>query len=100
LIATSTCRIGAYGGDAYERADLPRYAMERATRLLGRTVTGADIVIIGDTPRDIAAARAVGARAIAVATGPYSEQELHQAEADVVLADLRDTAAILGAITG
>jgi phosphoglycolate phosphatase len=93
-------RIGAYGGDAYERADLPRHAIERAARLLGRTVTGADIVIIGDTPRDIAAARAVGARAIAVATGTYSEQELLQAEADVVFADLRDTAAILGAITG
>jgi phosphoglycolate phosphatase len=92
-------RIGAYGGDAYERANLPRHAMERAARLLGRTFTGTDIVIIGDTPRDIAAARAVGARAIAVATGTYSEEDLHQAGAGVVLADLRDMAAILRAIT-
>jgi phosphoglycolate phosphatase len=92
-------RIGAYGGDAHDRADLPAHALRRAAQVLGRPYTGADTVIVGDTLRDIAAARAVGARSVAVATGPYRVQELLDAGADVVLADLTDTPAAVFAIT-
>jgi phosphoglycolate phosphatase len=67
--------------------------------VLGRRYIGADTVIVGDTLRDIAAARAVGARSVAVATGPYSVQDLQDAGADVVLVDLTDTAAVVQAIT-
>ena len=92
-------RIGAYGGDALDRTDLPTHALQRSARVLGRRYTGADTVIVGDTLRDIAAARAIGARAVAVATGPYGVQDLQEAGANVVLADLSDTAAVVQAIT-
>jgi phosphoglycolate phosphatase len=91
-------RVGAYGGDAYERADLPHHAFARALRHLGLRVHGPDTVIIGDTPRDIEAARAVGARAVGVATGSVSAADLWAAGADVVLPDLSDTTAAVSAI--
>jgi phosphoglycolate phosphatase len=92
-------RIGAYGGDAVERTDLPAHAFRRVLRLTGHQHTGADTVIIGDTPLDIAAARAAQATSIAVATGTSSVADLRAAGADLVLADLRDTAAVVHAIT-
>ncbi|HEY1488969.1 MAG TPA: haloacid dehalogenase-like hydrolase [Micromonosporaceae bacterium] len=91
-------RIGAYGGDAYERTDLPVHAFDRTERFLGRRYVGADTVIIGDTVRDIVTARAVGARAVGVATGRTTSAELAAAGADVVLADLADTTRVLRAI--
>ncbi|MFJ2028758.1 HAD hydrolase-like protein [Streptosporangium sp. NPDC087985] len=92
-------RLGAYGGDAFERADLPVHAFDRTEQHLGRRHSGADTVIIGDTLRDIATARAAGARIVAVATGTNSVAELRAAGADVVLPDLADTAAVLHAVT-
>ena len=50
-------------------------------------------MLVGDTPRDIRAAREAGARAVAVASGPHGAEELGEAEA--VLPDLRDAAAVL-----
>jgi phosphoglycolate phosphatase-like HAD superfamily hydrolase len=93
-------RLGAFGEDAYDRSDLPECAFERTERVLGRRFSGADTVIIGDTVRDVAAAHAVGARAVAVATGTVPAAELAAAGADAVLPDLRDTAAVLAAVTG
>jgi phosphoglycolate phosphatase len=93
-------RIGAYGGDAYERTDLPDRAFARTERYLGRRYGGADTVIVGDTLRDVATARAVGARAVAVATGTPSAAALAAAGADVVLPDLADTDAVLRAVIG
>jgi phosphoglycolate phosphatase-like HAD superfamily hydrolase len=92
-------RIGAYGGDAVERADLPRHALDRARHHLGQSFLGTQMVIIGDTRRDIQAAHAIGAKAIGVATGTTSAAELHATGADVVLPDLTDTQAVLHAIT-
>jgi phosphoglycolate phosphatase len=57
-------------------------------------------VLIGDTPLDVAAARATGARSVGVATGTSSAAELAAADADAVLPDLTDTAAVLAAIFG
>jgi phosphoglycolate phosphatase len=88
--------IGGYGSDHRVRSELVGIACARASRKHGVDVGPADAVLIGDTPLDIAAAREAGARAVAVATGPHSTEEL--AEADAVLADLRDTAAVLAAI--
>lgn len=92
-------RIGAYGGDAFERTDLPNHAFDRTEQHLGRRYRGSETVIIGDTRRDIEAALAVGARAVAVATGATSAAELQAAGADIVLSDLTDTPAVLHAIT-
>jgi phosphoglycolate phosphatase len=93
-------RIGAYGGDAIERVDLPPHAWERAERHLGYRFSGADTVIIGDTLLDVAAGRAAGARVVAVATGPASVAELTAAGPDVVLPDLTDTQRVVAAVLG
>jgi phosphoglycolate phosphatase-like HAD superfamily hydrolase len=55
-------------------------------------------VLIGDTPLDVAAAQAEGARVVAVASGRYDAETLHAVGADVVLPDLRDTAAAVRAV--
>ncbi|WP_254549179.1 HAD hydrolase-like protein [Catellatospora tritici] len=81
-------RIGAYGGDAVERTELPRHALARTRRVLGLSLVGADLVIVGDTCRDVQATQAVGARAVGVATGDTTAVELRAPRADVVLSDL------------
>lgn len=91
-------RVGAFGGDAVERTDLPPYAWRRAERHLGHGFTGLDTVIVGDTLLDVATGRAVGAHVVAVATGPAGVAELQAAGANVVLPDLSDTNAVVDAI--
>jgi phosphoglycolate phosphatase-like HAD superfamily hydrolase len=69
--------------------------MTRAEERQVPAAARARAVVVGDTPHDIACARAAGARAVAVATGSYSEHELAAAGADVALPDLRDTERVL-----
>jgi phosphoglycolate phosphatase-like HAD superfamily hydrolase len=90
--------IGGYGSDHRVRSELVAIASERAARKHGVSLQPQDAVLIGDTPLDIAAARAAGARVVAVATGPHAAEEL--VEADVVLPDLRDTSAVVAAVAG
>lgn len=80
--------VGAYGSEAIERDDLPALALERAARLYGRRLNPADVTIIGDTEADIACARAIGARAVAVATGFASREALVAARPDHLLEEL------------
>jgi phosphoglycolate phosphatase-like HAD superfamily hydrolase len=83
---------GGFGSDDEDRTRLPAIARVRAgsaTQPHARDAT----VVIGDTPRDIACARADGVRCVAVAGGPYGTEEL--GEADVVVPDARS---LLGAI--
>jgi phosphoglycolate phosphatase-like HAD superfamily hydrolase len=91
-------RIGAFGGDDADRLALPAYAWRRAQDQLGHRFAGPDTVIVGDTVLDVATGKAAGARVVAVATGPAAAEELAAAGADVVLPDLRDTAAVLAAV--
>ena len=79
---------GGFGSDSEDRLDLPAIARRRAG---GHP--RADTVVIGDTPRDIACARADGVRCVAVATGPYSAAELDGA--DVVLESAHDLLDVL-----
>jgi phosphoglycolate phosphatase-like HAD superfamily hydrolase len=74
--------FGGYGSDAAERAELVRVGIARGQKLAGRSFTREQIFVIGDTPRDIAAAHAAGATAIAVATGSFAVDELRAAGAD------------------
>lgn len=83
--------VGAFGSDHEERNRLPGVAIERASLHFGRTFTGADAVVIGDTPRDVECGRAVGAVTVAVATGRYGADELRSCGPDLVLEDFRDT---------
>jgi len=65
--------IGGYGSDPHgARSDLVRIAREKAARLRGVHVEAHETVLIGDTPLDVKAAHEAGARAVAVATGPYT----------------------------
>ena len=93
--------IGAYGDDHEDRTELVQVARRRAAAVHdGSTSTfdGTATVVIGDTPLDISAALAAGARAVGVATGSYSAEDLAMAGADAVLPDLTDTAAVLRAL--
>jgi phosphoglycolate phosphatase-like HAD superfamily hydrolase len=91
-------RIGAFGSDHEHRPELPAIAQLRGRELLGMDIPGADVVVIGDTPADIECARSVHARAIGVATGRYSVEELQRHGAAAVFEDLTDTEAVMRAI--
>lgn len=91
-------RVNAFGSDHEERPALPRIAQTRARDALGLHVPGEDVIIIGDTPADIACGRPIGARAIAVATGRYSVADLAAHTPHAVFPDLRDTSRVLEAI--
>ncbi|HEX6988083.1 MAG TPA: HAD family hydrolase [Bacillota bacterium] len=90
---------GGFGDDADERADILRVAVDRAEECYGERF--GRVIVIGDTPLDVAAARAVGAAVLAVATGRPSAEELAAAAPDALLPDLADTVRaheVLGAL--
>jgi phosphoglycolate phosphatase-like HAD superfamily hydrolase len=93
-------RVGAFGSDHAHRPELPAIALERAEALLGRHISGSDVVVIGDTPADMGCGRGIGARAIGVATGRYSIDDLGACGAAAVFGDLSDTNAVVRAIMG
>ena len=82
-------RFGAFAGMARDRPGLARIAIRhaRAEKWIRR---GAPVSLIGDAPADILAARANGARSIAVATGLVARESLAAYDPDVLLDDLRD----------
>ena len=91
-------QVGAYGSDAAYRPDLPPIAARRAARYFDREPRGEAVVIIGDTPADIACGNCIEARAIAVATGDYSVADLQAYGPHVVFEDLTDTESVLYSI--
>lgn len=92
--------IGGYGSDGGVRSELVAVALGRAEAKHGVELSARDAVLVGDTPLDVAAARAAGARAVAVASGHSSKDELSAAGPDAVLGDLGDTDAVLAAVLG
>jgi phosphoglycolate phosphatase len=88
------CR-GAYASDSPRRADLPAIAKRRCESALGTSIALSECIVIGDTPRDIEAARHNRMKCILVGTGRYPLQELLNCKADRCLSDLTDTAAVL-----
>lgn len=67
---------GAFADDHEDRNQIAAIAHQRGNQLLGRQLPGSEILVIGDTPRDVECANAIGARSLAVATGKYSREEL------------------------
>ena len=88
--------VGAYGDVHEVRAELVAVAREAARQAYRTDFSGASTVLVGDTPLDVEAALASGARAVGVATGSYPAAAL--AGAHVVLPDLTDTARVLSAV--
>ena len=87
---------GAFADDAADRNSLLPKALERIRACGGPVaVQPADVIVIGDTPHDVACALAAGARPVAVATGSFSARELRDSGAEIVFEDLSDTEAFL-----
>lgn len=92
--------VGSYGDQHEIRAELVAPARAAAAAAYGQDFGGTATVLIGDTPLDVAAALATGARAVGVATGHFSTADLAAAGAHAVLPDLTGTAAVVSAILG
>jgi phosphoglycolate phosphatase len=90
--------IGAYGSDDRRRGRLVAVALEKCARKHATALDPRDVVVVGDTPLDVAAAREGGARSVAVATGPFDRDALRAAGADVVLQDLRNPETVVEAV--
>ncbi|MEA2234960.1 MAG: phosphoglycolate phosphatase [Solirubrobacteraceae bacterium] len=82
---------GGFGSDHEQRAQLPAIARRRAGN--DTPWPRQRTILIGDTPRDIACARADGVRVVAIATGPFAAGKLH--EADAVARDAGELGALL-----
>ena len=87
--------VGAYGHESPLREDLTRLARQRAQQHAQRTFAPRDIFVIGDTPADIQAARAIDAVAVAVETGYAPRQSLVECQPDFLLGDLREFVSIV-----
>ena len=74
--------FGGFGCDHHDRARLLAVGAARGAALLGRDLANCNVLVVGDTPKDVAAARAIGAACLAVATGRYSQAELRASGAD------------------
>ncbi len=79
---------GAFGDEAMRRSTLVRRAIRRCEQILSTRFGSNDVVVVGDTPRDVLAAHQAGVRCLAVATGEFSYDELQQQRPCAVVPDL------------
>jgi len=96
-LSSYLCR-GAYGSDSPRRPDLPLIAKQRCEQLSQESIALNQCIIVGDTPRDLEAARQNHMKCVLVGTGRYPVEELMYAEPDRCLADLCDTAEVMKAL--
>ncbi|PYL13223.1 MAG: hydrolase [Verrucomicrobia bacterium] len=87
--------FGAFADDHHDRNRLGSFARARAKEKHGREFSPSQIDVIGDTPRDIACGKAIGARTIAVATGTWSREELAKYQPDFLIDDLSDVEGLI-----
>ena len=92
--------IGAYGDDSAERELLVPIALNRVRELRGETYGPEQVWVIGDTPRDLACARAARVRCLLAGTGHDGFEAVRGLDADAVLENLADTGAVLGFLLG
>ncbi|MGH7459209.1 MAG: HAD family hydrolase [Longimicrobiaceae bacterium] len=91
-------RVGAFGCDSPVRSELPALAVRRAFEETGRRFLHKEVVIVGDTPADIACGESLGVATVAVATGGYTRSELAQCRPDYLFDSLEHTEGVLAAI--
>jgi len=82
-------QTGAFANDHEDRDQIAAVARQRGSRLLGENLRDDQVVVIGDTPLDIHCARAIGAKALAVATGGAKLVELERYQPEWAIPDLR-----------
>ncbi len=87
--------VAAFGDDAATREALVDVALRRATLRIGRSLSRADVIVIGDTPADVRCAAVNGCGLLAVATGKYTADELRRAGAEVAVENLSDPSPLL-----
>ncbi len=92
--------VFGWGCDGAHRRDLPAAAMHQFHTRHARSIPPEDVIIIGDTPRDIDCAHHNGCRAIAVATGAFSLNELRAHSPDLAVENLSDTVSLVGFMSG
>lgn len=90
--------FGAFADDHHDRNELGKFAQARAEERHGHQFPPESIYVIGDTPRDIACGKAIGARTVAVATGTYSRDDLLAHAPDLLFDDLTKTDDVLAAL--
>ncbi len=90
--------FGAFADDAASRNELPQVAVDKAYQLTGKKFSEQNIIIIGDTEHDIACARVVNAKSIAVATGTYSSEELKKHNPHILYENLTATDIVISEI--
>lgn len=83
--------FGAFGDEHYDRNCLPSLAIKRASQLLGYDVSPQEVLVIGDTPHDIACTHHTGLKVLSVSTGLYAFDDLAKSHPDFLLEDLSDT---------
>ena len=79
---------GAFGDEHEDRSQIAGLALKRGSRLIGKELRGDEVLVIGDTPLDIRCARAIGAKALAVASGGADLAELQRHQPDWAITDL------------
>jgi phosphoglycolate phosphatase len=90
--------FGAFADDHRDRNRLGSFARARAKEKHGREFSASEIDVIGDTPRDIACGKTLGARTIAVATGTWSRDELAKYDPDFLIDDLSDVKTVINTL--
>jgi phosphoglycolate phosphatase-like HAD superfamily hydrolase len=89
---------GSFGSDSRNRGDLPAIAVRRAAQSTGKTFSGKDVVIVGDTFEDIAVSMSAGARSVIVATGFFTYEDLAKGTPDFLFKDFSQTREVVEAI--
>jgi phosphoglycolate phosphatase len=84
---------GAFADDSAERNEIAAIAKQRGEALLGKPLAGDEVLVIGDTPLDIACARAIGAKVLAVGTGMYRPKDLLPLKPDWAVENLEKISA-------
>jgi len=90
--------FGAFGDGARQRSELPQRAVDAAKHYKGHHFTAKEIVIIGDTPNDIHCGRHLNVRTIAVATGPFTLDQLQAEKPDFAFVNFLEKEKVLSAI--
>lgn len=89
---------GGFGSDSADRREVARFARDRCAAHYGISPAPERVVVVGDTPADVDCARASGFRAVCVATGIHSVEDLESEGAEIVFRDFADTAGVLAAL--